>query len=108
MKEIHVTLFNVLMQPEKNPDGWLYLPNETWTLRTKGIFADDEGDLSPDYTDDIPKQAKRENWHEVAETQDIESIIENLRYRYPDPTPEQRLKALVYFFENDAFIVAEL
>lgn len=108
MKAMHVTLFNVLMQPENNPAGWLYLPNEEWTLHTRGIFVDDEGDPSLNYMDEIPDQVKRENWLEVAESQDIESVIENLQYRYPNPRPEQRLEALVYFFQNDAFIVADL
>ena len=105
MKEIPVRLYDILMHPETCPSGWLYLPSGPWNLETEGIIADDEGDPSPDWEDDVPVKAREDGWSGTVEDQDIGSIIDNLKYEYPNPTAQQRLEAFAYYVENDAFLI---
>ncbi len=103
MKEY--SILEVFSKIDKMPDGWFYLPPEDWALHTKGSFSLDSRDFPPDSTDHLPPQVKTYGWVEVVDTPTIEDIISNVNQQLPGATADDYLRALKFFYENDAFMI---
>jgi hypothetical protein len=98
-----ISLRDVLLQKEAY-QGWLYLPEEPWTLETKGIFVDLD-DVPAGSEPDLPEEVKKYNLHEVLDAVGIEDIIINAKEQIGSPSVDELLSAFVFYVENDAFIV---
>lgn len=94
----------VLEGLDKMPDSWFYLPNENWTLDTKGAFSLDSRDIANDSTDYLPPQVASEGWVETLDAPMIQDVIDYTNQQLPAATVEDCFKAFKYYFENDAFL----
>ncbi|QNG18693.1 hypothetical protein G4H71_22185 [Rhodococcus triatomae] len=54
---------------------------------------------------DLPEIVLAHGCEYVLGMQDVRSIVDNLRYKVPEPTAGELLEAFVFYVENDAFIV---
>jgi hypothetical protein len=97
-----ISIRNVLLKSE-HYDGWLYLPDEPWTLDTNGIFVQSDKDAAPGSTEHIPQFVKTANWKGILDSDSIEDIIENATIQLINPTLEELLQAFIFYVHNDAF-----
>ena len=98
------TLREILSSPEDLPETWLYLPQEEWNLNTEGVFSEDSWDYPPDSDEYLPMEAKKYGWIEVLDKASIEDVISYTKNQHSDPTLEQLLEAMVFYYKNDAFL----
>lgn len=97
-----ISIREVLQEPEMH-SGWLYLPEQPWTLETQGVFVVDDKDVDPD-EDLVPAIVQENNWQEVLDSDTIEDVVENAKAQVVSPTVSQLFEAFIYYVENDAFI----
>lgn len=97
-----VSIKKVLQEPQMH-SGWLYLPEQPWTLETQGVFALDDKDVDLD-ENLVPAIAQESNWQEVLDSDTIEDVVENAKAQVLNPTISQVFEAFIYYVENDAFI----
>lgn len=102
-----ISLRDVLLYPNKNPETWFCLPpySSEWTINTKGIFSLDSFDFPPDSDDFLPVQVKNHGWIETLDGASIEDIVINANNQLENPSIDQLFQAFIYYFENDAFLV---
>jgi hypothetical protein len=101
-----VTLREALQTTMANPErnlGFLYLPEQPWTLDTRGAFFDYDIDLDPK-VDQTPEIIKENNWKETLDSDLIDQMIFNARAQRSTVRIEELLDAFVYFVNNDAFL----
>ncbi|WP_217492398.1 DUF7716 domain-containing protein [Lysinibacillus xylanilyticus] len=101
-----VSIRDVLLFPEKNPDTWFYLPpnRAEWSLDTEGVFSLDSSDFSPDSDAYLPEQVRENGWIETLDGASIEDVLENVRAQLGKPSLDQLLSAFIFYYENDAFL----
>lgn len=99
-----ITLREILSSPEALPETWLYLPQEEWNLDTKGVFSEDSWNYPLDSDEYLPVEVKKHGWIEVLDKASIEDVISYTKNQLTDPTLEQLLKSIIFYYENDAFL----
>lgn len=101
-----MSIREILLYPEKNPRTWFYLPpnKEEWNLDTMGVFSLDSYDFPPDSEDYLPKQVKKNGWIEILDGASIEDVIDYANNQLDNPSLDQLLKSLIFYYENDAFL----
>jgi len=106
MKQISIE--EALLTPEKiDEESWLCLPPtpDEWTLSTVAILSLDSSEFAPDSDEYLPKEVKEDGWVEVLDRNTIEEIVFNAGEYNGERTLDELLKAFIYYFKNDAFIV---
>lgn len=98
------TLREILSNPDILPETWLYLPQEEWNLDTEGVFSKDSLDYPPDSDEYLPIEAKKYGWKEVLDKASIEDVISYTKNQLANPTLEQLLEAMIFYYRNDAFL----
>lgn len=103
MMQINRKIYDVLVDTENNPEGWLYLPNSSkdWNLETIGIFVDDE--FGEEEEEEKTQQLLANGWVETLDSVMIEDVIYHAKEQIENVTPEELLEAFIYFIENDTF-----
>ncbi|WP_232816421.1 DUF7716 domain-containing protein [Paracoccus zhejiangensis] len=91
-----------------NPEGFLWsdaLYAEPVKLLSAGTpcLVHDPNDVEDNDTD-LPKAAIDTGFRYVLAMQTLQSIVENLQLQGRAGSPEERLQALNFYLENDAFI----
>lgn len=101
-----VSIRDVLLFPENNPDTWFYLPpnQAEWNLDTEGVFSLDSSDFSPDSDAYLPEQVRKNGWIETLDAASIEDVLENVKAQLDKPSLDQLLSAFIFYYENDAFL----
>jgi hypothetical protein len=80
----------------------LYLRSDRpWTLDTPVLVLDPD-DANDD--EDEPTEARLAGLRYALGIQDVRGVIENARQQRPASTQDDLLRALIYYFEHDAFI----
>lgn len=102
--KMKITLREILSNPEDLPETWLYLPQEKWNLDTKGVFSEDSWDYPLDSDEYLPVEVKKYGWIEVLDKASIEDIISYTKNQLANPTLEQLLEAMIFYYKNDAFL----
>jgi hypothetical protein len=98
------TFEEVLGSPDAFPiQHALYLKEgEGWQLKQAALVIDpDEGE---DNESVVGGLVAREQWQYILEIAAIRGIADNLSSQKPNSSVHDRLEALVYYFENDAFL----
>lgn len=81
----------------------LFLPeNETWLLDSNCVVLNMD-ELEDD--EEAPRFALDNNLKYVLTIQDVQDVVENIREQSPNCTDDDLLRALLYYYQNDAFIV---
>jgi len=102
-----IPLWQVLQSPGEF-EGWLYLQNGPWTLETRGFFRSADLSLSPEEEKSARVAITNEGWKPIVTASEIEDILYNLEYQVDEtPSMQQKLDALIFFYENDAYIELE-
>jgi hypothetical protein len=84
-------------------DGWLFLPQQPWTLDTVGIFIKEDRDADP--SDPFPPAILAPCGLQVAlDAAGIEDVIENAKDQLGAPRIDQLFAAFQFYIENDAFL----
>lgn len=99
-----MTLRKILNNPELLPATWLYLPKGEWSLETEGVFSRDAWNYPQDSDDYLPIEARKYGWIEVLDKASLEDIISYTKAQLKNPTLEQLLEAMIFYYENDAFL----
>ena len=102
--KMKITLREILSNPEDLPETWLYLPQEKWNLDTKGVFSEDSWDYPLDSDEYLPVEVKKYGWIEVLDKASIEDITSYTKNQLANPTLEQLLEAMIFYYKNDAFL----
>ena len=92
-KEINFT--NLLDSLEKFPEGFLYLKARKVNSFEKVLVV---------YNDPYFAEDSIEGYHYSLCIFQIEDILENLYQQISSPTLDQKIEAINYYIENDAFI----
>lgn len=102
-----VTIKEVLISPEKNPDGWLYLPSDSkkWNLTTFGEFLVEDIDSDPEEIERKRIAIKDKGLIETIDNVTIEDIVLNANTQLDSSTPTQLFAAFSFYYNNDSFIV---
>lgn len=98
------TLREILSNPNALPETWLYLPQEEWDLNTEGAFSEDSWDYPPDSDEHLPIEVKMYGWIEILDKASIEDVISSANNKITNPTLEQLLEAMIFYYKNDAFL----
>ena len=88
---------------EGNFEGYLYLPEGSWSLATEGIFIEQDINADPD-SKFPPSILDACNLKPTLEAAGVEDVIAFARQQSPDCSLEQLLKSFVFYVENDAFL----
>jgi hypothetical protein len=99
-----VVLRNVLQNPE-DYSGWLYVKDGPWTLDTQGFFYDQDIDMDPDEEAQLRAGFEQQGWISTLSNEDIEDAVLNTRDQLEEPSDEDLLEAVRFFYDNDAFKV---
>ncbi|CDG19899.1 conserved protein of unknown function [Xenorhabdus poinarii G6] len=101
-----VSISEILLVPEANPEGWFYLPPDesSWNLKTEGVFSLDSADFPPDSDEFLPIQAKENGWVETLDNGLIEEVVENAKAQLGNPSIDDLFNAFIFYFQHDAFI----
>lgn len=101
-----ISLRAVLRDAEKLP--WqhaLYLPSGAgWTLDSVAIVWDPDDVDNPGDDESVPEPAARLGLRYVLSIHDLRGTVRNARAQLGDCSDEDLLRALVHYFERDAFI----
>lgn len=82
----------------------LFLPeDEVWSLDTQGAIIDPD-DVEDD-SDEVPKFAKENNLMYALDIQTLKGIIRNASEQKTECTDKDFIKAFLYYYDNDAFII---
>lgn len=104
-----VPLRGVLEQlGELDERAWLYLSaTERWQLDSGAAVLVSE-EVPPELEDDpdagVPEFAKTNGLMQVLQVSTVKEIVENVRLQREHPEPETLLRALLYYFDHDAFV----
>lgn len=100
------SLKEILINTDSLPETWLYLPpcQKEWCLDTVGVFSENSWNYPPDSDEYLPIEAKKYGWIEVLDKASIEDVISYTKNQLENPTLEQLLVAIVFYYENDAFL----
>lgn len=87
---------------------WLYLPeDEEWTLDSRAVVLESE-EVSPGHEDDpnagIPALAIQNKLVQVLPVGTVQDVVTNAREQRPKAAEGDLLTALLYYYDNDAFI----
>ena len=82
--------------------GWLYLPPQPWTVKTKGVFSPYGKNAD---SKSIPDSAKQDGWSVTLSSDMIQDIVENVNDQFENPSIVKLFEAFVFYFQNDAFVV---
>ncbi|TDQ37164.1 DUF7716 domain-containing protein [Aureibacillus halotolerans] len=98
-----IDLREVLVNVEKFSweDSLFLPPTETWSLDTNCAI------LNTDDLDDEeePRFAIDNNLKDALTIQDVQGVVMNIREQHPECTDDDLLKALLHYYQHDAFIV---
>ncbi len=104
-----MTLGDVLGEvDEQEPRGWLYLPrNAAWSLESPAaVFVSEE--VLPESEDDadagVPEAARQAGLMQVLPISVVQDVVTNLRAQIPSADKTMLLKALLHYYDFDAFI----
>jgi hypothetical protein len=84
--------------------GWLYLKSKPWTLNSDCLFYVQDLNLSDDEQKQKKEQLRSLGWVSTLPKEDIEDIVLNTKEQKDDASPNDFLKAFIFYIENDAFI----
>ncbi|MGL4387108.1 MAG: DUF7716 domain-containing protein [Snodgrassella alvi] len=101
-----MTIREILSNPDKIPQTWLYLPPDktTWNLDTQGIFSLDSWDFPPGSDEYLPKQAKNDKCIETLDGSSIEDIVSYAQGQSDNVTLDDLFRSFIFYYENDAFL----
>ena len=100
------TIRMVLETIGEQPETWLYLPPQQWTLETKGIFSQDSSELAEDEIG-IPHEYQDKGWIATLDQATIEDIVLNAKEQKETVSVEELFEAFLFYYEHDAFILFE-
>lgn len=102
---MRTTLGRVLQRPEEHPwNHALYATPDATFDDTLPVLIWDVDDIAEDDSD-LPAEALALGYDYVLDLQTLQSIVANARQQRPEATAEDLLGALVFYYDNDAFIV---
>ena len=88
---------------EFNWSDALFLPeDEVWNLNTKCMVLDPD-DVEDD-EEDAPQIAKEKGLIYTLSIQNVQMIYENVHEQKGDCSNDDLIKALLYYYDNDAYI----
>src|SRR5262249_16017233 len=98
------TLGRVLENVESFPwEHALYLPQgEAWSLGTRAMV------LNPDDSDadeGAPSEAQASGLVYALDLQSVRGVVDNARQQRPKATHEELLRAFLYYYDHDAFVL---
>lgn len=99
-----ITLREILSNPELLPETWLYLPKGKWNLDTEWVFSKDSWNYHRGSDEYLPIEVRKYGWIEVLDKASIEDVISYTKNQLINPTLEQLLEAMIFYYENDAFL----
>ncbi|MDA8453805.1 hypothetical protein M4R22_03410 [Acidovorax sp. GBBC 3334] len=99
-----VTFKQAIEDIEEN-EGWLYCnTTEKPDENSAAFFYKADLELSPAEEKETRDEFKKSGFQPYLTKEDIEDVIFNLEEQVENPTFNEKLKAIRYFHENDAFI----
>jgi hypothetical protein len=100
-KMVAVSIKEVLEQKEKF-SGWLYLPQQPWTLETQGIFVDEDRDAAP--SEPFPPAILAPcALQDALDAAGIDDVISNAQDQLGTPTISQLFEGFLFYVANDAY-----
>lgn len=103
-----MTLGEVLNDIDAHPaNAWLYLPRAPeWSPTTEAAVLVSE-EVPPEEEDEpeagVPEYAKLNGLRQVLPVTVVQDVLAHLASSKVDPTPVERVSALKFYFDHDAF-----
>ena len=105
--DVIITLANMLSNIQQLPWEYaLYIatPEANWLGDTKCMVLDPEETDDPD---DDPVAAKANGFKYVLTISEVQDIVENIHAQRKNAEVDMLIKALKYYYDNDAFITLD-
>lgn len=101
----NIITFKQAIENIEDNRGWLYCQaGENPKENSKVFFYQADLELSPEEEKEIRDDFKRSNYQPYLTKEDLEDIIINLEDQVENPSLDQKINAIHYFHDNDAFM----